>query len=261
MIRLNATMVVGGIGVSGRLKGIGMTVTLEEEWHLGLLGAWRLRHRGAPMTVASREQRLLACLGLLGCRHRSFLAGLLWPKSSESQAAGNLRTSVWCISHTFPQLLHTGADTLELEDSVRVDVKALQRQVAAIQAEPPQSHIPDSYLENLGRADLLPGWYDDWVVFEQERFRQVRLGALEFLARQQLTAGEPGRAVIAALSAASIEPLRESAHLLLVQAHLAAGNRAAAVRAYSMFSSRLFDELGVPPSDQLSGLVSEFVRR
>jgi DNA-binding SARP family transcriptional activator len=237
-----------------------MTVTLGQEWHLSLLGAWRLRRGSAAVTVASREQRLLACLGLLGCRHRSFLAGLLWPKSSESQAAGNLRTSVWCISHAFPQLLHTGADTLELEDSVRVDVKALQRQVAAIHAEP-QAHVPDGFLESLGRADLLPGWYDDWVVFEQERLRQLRLGALEFLARQQLAAGEPDRAVAAALSAAGIEPLRESAHLLLVQAHLASGNRAAAVRAYSMFSSRLCDELGVQPSEQLSRLVSEFVRR
>jgi DNA-binding SARP family transcriptional activator len=237
-----------------------MTVTLGQEWHLSLLGAWRLRRGNTAVAVASREQRLLACLGLLGCRHRSFLAGLLWPRSSETQAAGNLRTSVWCISHAFPQLLRTGADTLELEESVSVDVKALQRQVAAIQGEP-RARIPDSYLESLGRADLLPGWYDDWVVFEQERFRQLRLGALESVARQHLEAGEPERAVIAALSAAGIEPLRESAHLLLVQAHLAAGNRAAAVRAYRLFSSRLSDELGVPPSDQLSGLVSEFVRR
>jgi DNA-binding SARP family transcriptional activator len=237
-----------------------MTVTLGQEWHLSLLGAWRLRHGGTAVTVATREQKLLACLGLLGCRHRSFLSGLLWPKSSESQAAGNLRTSVWCISHAFPHLLQAGADTLELEESVRLDVKGLQRQVEALQAQP-QATIPDSYLDTLGRADLLPGWYDDWVVFEQERFRQLRLGALESLARQHLEAGEPGRAVIAALSAAGIEPLRESAHLLLVQAHLAAGNRAAAGRAYTMFASRLYDELGVPPTDQLSELVSDFVRR
>lgn len=239
-----------------------MTVTLGQEWHLSLLGAWRLRHGSTAVTVASREQRLLACLGLFGCRHRSFLAGLLWPKSSEPQAAGNLRTTVWCISHTFPHLLQTGADTLELDESVRVDARALERQVATIQTQPhAQAHIPNSYLESLGRADLLPGWYDDWVIFEQERFRQLRLGALEFLARQHLAAGDPARAVDAALSAASIEPLRESAHLLLVQAHLGAGNRAAAVRAYTMFADRLYDELGVPPSDQLSELVSDFVRR
>ena len=237
-----------------------MTVTLTQEWHLSLLGAWRLRRGSTAVTVASREQRLLACLGLFGCRHRSFLAGLLWPKSSESQAAGNLRTTVWCISHTFPHLVNTGADTLELDESVHVDSRALQRQVATIQTQP-QAQIPGTYVEVLGRADLLPGWYDDWVIFEQERFRQLRLGALELLARQHLAAGEPARAVDAALSAAGIEPLRESAHLLLVQAHLGAGNRAAAVRAYTMFADRLYDELGVPPSDQLSGLVSGFVRR
>ncbi len=237
-----------------------MTVTLGQEWHLSLLGAWRLRRGDAAVTVASREQRLLACLGLLGCRHRNFLAGLLWPKSNESQAAGNLRTTVWCISHSYPDLLQAGADTLELDGSVQVDTRALQRQVAAIQAQP-QASVPGACAETLGRADLLPGWYDDWVIFEQERFRQLRLGALEHLARQHLAAGEPARAVDAALSAAGIEPLRESAHLLLVQAHLGAGNRAAAVRAYTMFADRLFDELGVPPSDQLSDLVADFVRR
>ncbi len=234
-----------------------MTVALAQDWQLNLLGAWRLRCGSSTVTAASREQRLIACVGLLGCRHRSFLAGLLWPKSSETQAAGNLRTSVWCISHAFPHLLQAGADTLELHESVRVDVTALQRNVATLQAQP-DARIPDSYLEDLSRADLLPGWYDDWVIFEQERLRQLRLSALELMARHHLAAGEPGRAVIAALSAASIEPLRESAHLLLVQAHLAAGNRAAAVRAYTMFSNLLEGELGVQPSNQMSDLVSAF---
>jgi DNA-binding SARP family transcriptional activator len=234
-----------------------MTVALAQEWHLSLLGAWRLQRGNTTVTVASREQRLLACVGLLGCRHRSFLSGLLWPKSSETQAAGNLRTTVWCISHAFPHLLSAGPDTLELDESVNVDVAALQQQVATLR-EQPGVQVPDSYLDHLSRAELLPGWYDDWVVFEQERLRQLRLGALELLARQYLAADEPGRAVIAALSAVSIEPLRESAHLLLVQAHLAAGNRAAAVRAYTMFANRLESELGVQPSHQLTGLVAEF---
>lgn len=234
-----------------------MTVAPAQNWHLSLLGAWRLRCGSNTVTVASREQRLIACVGLLGRRHRSFLAGLLWPKSSETQAAGNLRTSVWCVSHSFPHLLEAGADTLELHETVSVDVTALQRHVATLQAQP-EAQVPDSYLDDLSRADLLPGWYDDWVIFEQERLRQLRLSALEHMARHHLLAGEPGRAVIAALSAASIEPLRESAHLLLVQAHLAAGNRAAAVRAYTMFSTRLEAELGVQPSSQLSDLVSAF---
>lgn len=237
-----------------------MTGALAQEWHLSLLGAWRLQQGNTTFQVASREQRLIACVGLLGCRHRSFLSGLLWPRSSEAQAAGNLRTTVWCISHTFPRLLHAAADTLELDESVSVDVASLRDYVALLRDQPGTS-VPDSYLDHLGRAELLPGWYDDWVVFEQERLRQVRLSALELMTRQYLAGNEPGKAVIAALSAINIEPLRESAHLLLVQAHLAAGNRAAAVRAYRMFSVRLQAELGVQPSPQLTGLVCEFLPR
>src|SRR6266700_2866149 len=30
-------------------------------------------------------------------------------------------------------------------------------------------------------ADLLPDWYDDWLLLEQERFRQLRMHALEAL--------------------------------------------------------------------------------
>ncbi|VII99000.1 putative transcriptional activator [Arthrobacter sp. DR-2P] len=234
-----------------------MTGALAQEWQLSLLGAWRLQQGTKTFQVASREQRLIACVGLLGRRHRSFLSGLLWPRSSETQAAGNLRTTVWCISHTFPRLIHAAADTLELDESVNVDVASLQRQVATLHDQP-GIEVPDSYLDHLGRAELLPGWYEDWVVFEQERLRQLRLGALELMARQYLAGNEPGKAVIAALSAVNIEPLRESAHLLLVQAHLAAGNRAAAVRAYRMFAVRLAAELGVQPAPQLTGLVAAF---
>ncbi|MFP5312623.1 MAG: SARP family transcriptional regulator, partial [Actinomycetes bacterium] len=68
-----------------------MTGTSTQEWHLGLLGAWRLQRGNKTFPVATREQRLLACVGLLGRRHQSYLAGLLWPGSSEMQAAGNLR--------------------------------------------------------------------------------------------------------------------------------------------------------------------------
>ncbi|MDQ0120871.1 DNA-binding SARP family transcriptional activator [Pseudarthrobacter defluvii] len=234
-----------------------MTEALMQEWRLSLLGAWRLQRGNSTVRVPSREQRLLACLGLLGCRNRSFLAGLLWPKSSDSQAAGNLRTSVWSIAHSYPQLLHLGPDTLELEESVCVDVATLQQQISGIH-EQPNSRFPDSYLDQLSRAELLPGWYDDWVVFEQERLRQLRLSALELMAQRYLTSNAPGKAVIASLSAVAIEPLRESAHLLLVQAHLASGNRAAAVRAYDMFADRLHAELGVHPSTRLTQLLTAF---
>ena len=57
--------------------------------------------------------------------------------------------------------------------------------------------------------DLLPGWYDDWVVFERERLRQRLLHALEMLSLRLVRQGRFGEAVEAALLVHA-EPLRES---------------------------------------------------
>ena len=41
--------------------------------------------------------------------------------------------------------------------------------------------------------ELLPGWYDDWVIFERERIRQQLLHALEILSRRLVSRGADRR--------------------------------------------------------------------
>ncbi|WP_267898109.1 AfsR/SARP family transcriptional regulator [Spongiactinospora gelatinilytica] len=102
----------------------------------------------------------------------------------------------------------------------------------------------------------MPEWSDnEWVLIEQEQYHQLRLYALEAMARRLTAAGRHGEAVAAALSAVRAEPLRESAHRVLIDAHLAAGNRAAAQRQYEQCRRILLDELGLEPSDTLRRLV------
>src|SRR5215210_3933939 len=55
-------------------------------------------------------------------------------------------------------------------------------------------------------AELLPDWYDEWLQFERERYRQVRLHALEALASAFSRAGRHAQAVEAALGAVAAEP-------------------------------------------------------
>lgn len=86
---------------------------------------------------------------------------------------------------------------------------------------------------------LLPGWYDDWVVLERERLRQLQLHALDRLAAALLAAEEPGRALDAALVAVQADPLRESAHRIVVRIHLREGNAPEALRAYERFAQLL----------------------
>jgi DNA-binding SARP family transcriptional activator len=105
------------------------------------------------------------------------------------------------------------------------------------------------------QGELLPGWYDDWVLLERERLRQLRMHALEVLAERLLAAGRHGEAIEAAYAAVRGEPLRESAHRVLVRAHLAEGNVAEAVRAHGSFCRMLDEELGVAPTAQMQELL------
>src|SRR3954454_3030726 len=91
-------------------------------WELQLIGGWRLRHAGRYLKVGPRQQRLIAALALLGSRPRPFLAGLLWPDSTDAQASGSLREALWTVSRQLPGLISNDAGRLELADTVRTDL-------------------------------------------------------------------------------------------------------------------------------------------
>jgi DNA-binding SARP family transcriptional activator len=115
--------------------------------------------------------------------------------------------------------------------------------------------------DGLLPGDLLPGWYDDWVLLERERLRQLRMHALEALAEKYAAAARYGDAVQAAYAAVRAEPLRESAHRTVVRVHLAEGNVAEAVRAYESFQAMLADEIGAAPTPQMCRLIDSLPGR
>jgi DNA-binding SARP family transcriptional activator len=109
--------------------------------------------------------------------------------------------------------------------------------------------------------DLLPGWADEWLVVEQESYRQLRLHALERLSEAWREAGEHTSALLAALSAVRTDPLRESAHRQVIAVHLAEGNAAEALRQYHGYRRLLALELGLPPSSTIRQLVAPLLGR
>ena len=203
-------------------------------------------------------QRLVAYLALAGRTARTAVAGQLWPEVPEEHACGSLRSAVWRLHKVAPALIEVSGRTLSLAPGVCVDVRELgdwARRVA--DARPPlDALLPDPGI----RGDLLPGWYEDWVLLERERLRQLRMHTLEVLAGRLAAAGRHGEALQVAYAAVRAEPLRESAHRTVVRVHLAEGNVAEAVRAHDLFEALLGEELGVLPTEQMTRLVRD-VRR
>jgi DNA-binding SARP family transcriptional activator len=200
-------------------------------------------------------QRLVAHLGVSRQPARTAIAGLLWPDVPESHAQGSLRSALWRLSKVAPGLIRAGRDTLSLADGVQVDVRELTRWARRV-SDPAVSIDDLAAACRRLRGELLPGWYDDWVLLERERLRQLRLHALEAFADRLTAAGRYAEAVEAASVAVQAEPLRESAHRALLRVHLAEGNAVEALRAYQLFRTLLADELGVVPSRLMCDLVT-----
>jgi DNA-binding SARP family transcriptional activator len=215
---------------------------------------------GAPGSPSALEelpygvQRLVAHLCLSGRPPRSTVAGQLWPEVSEEHAHGSLRSALWRLQKAAPGLVTVTAGQLSLADGVRVDVRELDDWVRRVRD--PRSGVEDVGLPDAGLlGELLPGWYDDWVMLERERVRQVRMHALEQVAVRLAGAGRHGDALQAAYAAVRAEPLRESAHRTVVRVHLAEGNVAEALRVYEQFRTLLADEIGARPSEHMARLV------
>lgn len=199
-------------------------------------------------------QRLVAHLCLSGRPPRAALAGRLWPDVPEHQAFGSLRSALWRLQKVAPGVVDTSGSGVSLAAGVCVDVQELgewARRVTAGRWGPDDVEVPAVGLS----GDLLPGWYEDWVLFERERLRQMRMHALELVARRLAELGRHGAALEAAYAAVRAEPLRESAHRTVVRVHLAEGNVVEAVRSFEYFRALLEEELGVGPSDQMLRLI------
>jgi DNA-binding SARP family transcriptional activator len=224
---------------------------------LGLLDGFSLDlgDSGLPVGELPRGvQRLLAHLALCRWPARSAIAGELWPDVPEEHAQGSLRSALWRVQKAAPGLVDASAGSLALARGVRVDVWELTvwaRRVLDPHGSADDAAVPEAAL----RGELLPGWYDDWVLLERERLRQLRMHALESAAVRLTAAGRHGEALQAAYAAVRAEPLRESAHRAVVRVHLGEGNVTEAVRAFDAFRRLLHEELGVGPTEQMTRLV------
>jgi len=187
------------------------------------------------------------------CSRRA-LAAALWPERSDRDASTVLRRALWRINRDVPNLLDSDGQQISLTSSVDVDLREIHRLADAVSQAAP---LVSSHAVRLLEGDLLPQWSETWIDAPRECIRQVRLHTLEALARNDLDAGRPGSALVAALAAAGLEPLRESAHRIVIAAHLAEGNVSEALRHYAHFRDVLWTEMRLRPSARLESMLTD----
>jgi SARP family transcriptional regulator, regulator of embCAB operon len=230
-------------------------------FEVGVLGTFRFRWGTEMMPPeAGGSQRLLALLALRDrVMMRSAVAGTLWPESSEDHAHSSLRSALARLSELSREAVVVTPLDLCLDEEVGVDIR--ESRSLAHRLLDPGALLSESDLGHAAIAalsdDLLPDWYDDWVLLEAEEWRQLRLHALEELADRLTAQRRFGLATAAALAAVRIEPLRETARATVIRVHRAEGNPSEALREFRRYTALLDAELGLEPTPRLRDLVAD----
>jgi DNA-binding SARP family transcriptional activator len=223
---------------------------------LNLIGGFELWCDGERAHVQLSSQRLVAYLAL---RERPLMrmhvAGALWTDSSEERACANLRSALWRLRERAGAVVEATGTHVWLSRDAAVDVREIADLAQQLLRQGPEDADALLQADNSRLdGDLLPDWYEDWVLLERERLRQLCVHALERVAAHATTHGRFSHAIDTALRAIQADPLRESAHRILIDAYLAEGNAGAGIRHYHAFRRRVAEELGLEPSPQLRAM-------
>jgi DNA-binding SARP family transcriptional activator len=215
-----------------------------------------------PGFPTKKAQSLFAyLLTTRGCRHpRTVLAEKFWPGRPESEGRKNLRTAIWRIKKVLEYgpasangLLDIGVSEVGIPSGACwLDIEEFERcahPAVALAAADWDERDRDSVERavKLYRGDLLEDLYDDWVVYERERLRELFCRAMEALITRYVVQERWADAVAAAQRLLSMDPLREPVHRQLMHCCCMQGDKPAAVKHYVRFRNMLWDELGVDP--------------
>ena len=234
-------------------------IDIAQPLRLLLLGGFKLLKETEEIELPMSAQRLVALLALRERPlSRAYLAGVLWPNCTSERSLADLRTALWRANKCSVPVIATVGMRLGLRTDLQVDVQVLTAfaRVTDRSAGNVLSHLAGLSWFDLS-SDLLPDWYDDWLVDDREGMRQLRLHALEQMTSALSRSGRHVEAIQSALAAVRIEPLRETAHAALIAAFLAQGNRSEAVRQFGRCRAMLETELAVEPSESLRQLLTD----
>ncbi len=223
-----------------------------------LLGQFDVRADGKRIVIPSRAgQSLFAYLLLTaGTIHRrERLAGLFWPDTSDENARKNLRQELWRIRKAISAQQTTGGDYLLAEEFTLTFNRDAEYWLDVAQLEKPDLDL-QSLISNLSlyQGELLPGFYDDWIVLERERIQGVFEAKMEQLLEQLVAAErwtvvqEWGERWLA------LSDTPEPAYRALMLAYGARGDIAKVASIYQRCTDELRDQLGVEPSAETRAL-------
>lgn len=231
-----------------------------------LLGQFSVALDGCPLAIRSRPAQLLLDYLLLNAgapQPRETLADVLWPDSSPDNARANLRHALWQLRAAIDTtgdpaaayIVHTTrAIAFDGHNDCTLDVETLQRERPA--------WTTAALMEAAAAygGELLPGFYESWIVVERERLAVVFDRRMGRLLERLIVEKRWDDTLAWAERWIELDEAPEPAYRALMQASAALGDFGRVMVAYRRCREALQTELGVEPSPETRRLVESLTR-
>jgi DNA-binding SARP family transcriptional activator len=225
-----------------------------------LLGQFDVRRDSAkPISIPSRPAQSLLAFLLINPyieHRREKLAGILWPDATEKNARSNLRHALWQVRDAIePKRTRARAAPYLLVNDISISFNAQAKywlDVSVVQAANRENASVDDLIGavRLYAGELLPGFYDDWVLPERERLRSVFEQRMKRLLEQLQDEQRWKKVLEEAERWIALAQSPEAAYRALMIAHSQLGEMSQVAAVYQRCMQALRDDLGVEPSEQ-----------
>ncbi|MGC4042656.1 MAG: tetratricopeptide repeat protein [Armatimonas sp.] len=147
---------------------------MQSPWRIELLGWLRAENDGSLVTrfATRKTAALLARLALWPQRthSREELAELLWPDTDFELSRTRLRQALTSLRHQLePPGVTPGSVIIADRTHIRLNPEAITTDVAEFEAAIRTGKQERASM--LYRGELLPGFYEDWILLERERLQ------------------------------------------------------------------------------------------
>lgn len=226
--------------------------------HVKLLGQFSLSLDDQSIELQSRPAQALFAYLILNAGtaiRREKLAGLLWPDASDANSRSNLRHALWRIRKAIGGE-YLNADDLAIafnaEAPYQLDVEALDYNT---RLNPSTEGLMACVSVYAG--EFLPGFYEDWIALERERWQATFERKMELLIERLIAERRWRETLEWAEHWIAQGQVPESAYRALLAAHYHLGNTAGIAAVYQRCVEALRKELEVEPSEQTRALYKQ----
>jgi DNA-binding SARP family transcriptional activator len=243
---------------------------MDAPWRIEMFGGLRAA-RGTEEVRRFRSQKVGALLAYLAyyahrAHPRDTLIEILWPECDPDAGRNRLSVSLSSLRRQLePPGVPTGGVIVADHAGVRLNPQAVTTDVAQFESALQAASRAGSSTERrerlseaveLYQGELLPGYFEEWVLTERERLAEAFLEAVGQLVAHLEQVGDLPRAIQGARRMVAADPLREETHQTLIRLLAAAGQPDAALRQYRELERVLDEHLGDTPAPESEALVA-----